>query len=188
MEQKKPSVLWSGAQDCPVCHRTVSGAPGPYRVQTTTLGFSQARSAKIHRTVRYATGLSGAPTEQRLTRTMVDCKSWWTDEQCATGRGRVRAQSQSAPDNEQALFGVAPDTRRQRSATVDCSRTLPVGWHGGTPDSLHCLSGGTPDCPVRPSAAAFPNDHLVVEGYKYPPTTTTPSIQAFWTLHSIQEQ
>jgi hypothetical protein len=29
---------------------------------------------------------------------------------------------------------------------------------------------------VRPSAAALPNGLLVVEGYKYPPTTTTPSI------------
>jgi hypothetical protein len=29
---------------------------------------------------------------------------------------------------------------------------------------------------------------LVVEGYKYPPTTSTPTIQAFITLHSIQEQ
>jgi hypothetical protein len=29
---------------------------------------------------------------------------------------------------------------------------------------------------------------LVVEGYKYPPTTSTPNIQAFITLHSIQEQ
>jgi hypothetical protein len=25
----KPSVPWSGAPDCPVCHRIVSGAPGP---------------------------------------------------------------------------------------------------------------------------------------------------------------
>jgi hypothetical protein len=29
---------------------------------------------------------------------------------------------------------------------------------------------------------------LVVEGYKYHPTTSTPTIQAFNTLHSIQEQ
>jgi hypothetical protein len=28
----------------------------------------------------------------------------------------------------------------------------------------------------------------VVEGYKYPSTTSTPTIQAFNTLHSIQEQ
>jgi hypothetical protein len=32
---------------------------------------------------------------------------------------------------------------------------------------------------VRPSTVACPNDQLVVEGYKYPPTTTTPSIQVF---------
>jgi hypothetical protein len=29
---------------------------------------------------------------------------------------------------------------------------------------------------------------LVVGGYKYPPTTSTPTIQAFTTVHSIQEQ
>jgi hypothetical protein len=28
----------------------------------------------------------------------------------------------------------------------------------------------------------------VVEGYKYPSTTSTPTIQAFITLYSIQEQ
>jgi hypothetical protein len=50
------------------------------------------------------------------------------------------------------------------------------------------VSGGAPDCPVRPSTAAIPNGCLVVEGYKYPPTTSTPTIQAFRTLHSIQEQ
>jgi hypothetical protein len=32
---------------------------------------------------------------------------------------------------------------------------------------------------MRSSTAAAPNGLLVVEGYKYPPTTTTPSIQDF---------
>jgi hypothetical protein len=45
----------------------------------------------------------------------------------------------------------------------------------------------TGQCPVRPSPTAFPNGLLVVEGYKYPPTTTTPSIQVFWDFHPIQE-
>jgi hypothetical protein len=72
---KKPSVLWSGAPDCPVCHRTVSGAPGPYKDELATLGFLQARSAIIHRTVRCATGLSGVTAEQRLLRATIDCKS-----------------------------------------------------------------------------------------------------------------
>jgi hypothetical protein len=49
------------------------------------------------------------------------------------------------------------------------------------------VSGGAPDCPLRPSTAATPNGCLVVEGYKYPPTTSTPSIQVSSTSHSIQE-
>jgi hypothetical protein len=48
------------------------GTPGPYRVQATTLGNLQAPSAIIHRTVRCATGLSGVPAEQQLTRTTID--------------------------------------------------------------------------------------------------------------------
>jgi hypothetical protein len=54
-------VLKNGAPDCSVCHRTVSGAPGPYKCQPATLGNSRACSAIIHRTVRCATGLSGEP-------------------------------------------------------------------------------------------------------------------------------
>jgi hypothetical protein len=30
------------------------------------------------------------------------------------------------------------------------------------------VSGGAPDCPVRPSTAAIPNDHFGGWGYKYP--------------------
>jgi hypothetical protein len=33
-----------------------------------------------------------------------------------------------------------------------------------------------------------PTVELVVGGYKYPTTTSTPTIQAFTTTHSIQEQ
>jgi hypothetical protein len=50
-KSKKPSVLCSGAPDCLVCHRTVSGAPGPYKDELATLGFLQERPAIIHRTV-----------------------------------------------------------------------------------------------------------------------------------------
>jgi hypothetical protein len=71
-------VLWSGALDYTICHRTVSGAPGPYRVQIATLGFSRAHSAIIHRTVRCATKLSSEPAGNGYLRATVDCKS--TDE------------------------------------------------------------------------------------------------------------
>jgi hypothetical protein len=60
-EQKDLSVLWTGALDCPVCHRTVSGALGPYRVERATLGKTQVHSVIIHRTVRCATAQSGVP-------------------------------------------------------------------------------------------------------------------------------
>jgi hypothetical protein len=30
------------------------------------------------------------------------------------------------------------------------------------------VSGGAPNCPVRPSTDNLPNDYVVVEGYKYP--------------------
>jgi hypothetical protein len=61
---------------CPgLAHRTVSGALGPYNPKPATLGFLPTRSAIIHRTVRCATRLSGAPAEQRLLRATVACKS-----------------------------------------------------------------------------------------------------------------
>jgi hypothetical protein len=58
-----------------VCHGPLSGAPGPYDSELTTFGFQKRHSAIILRTVRCATGLSGAPVEQRLLRAMVACKS-----------------------------------------------------------------------------------------------------------------
>jgi hypothetical protein len=171
------SVLWTGAPDCPVCHRTVSGAPCPYEDEPTTLGKTEPRSAIIHRTVQCAIGLSGMPVEQRLLAPTVDCKNGW---QMNSAR-RVRAIESEAHWTVNRTCPVAHRTvrchKRTSSPTVDWDRTLTVGWHGGAPD-----------CPVRPATVAFPNGHLVVEGYKYPPTTTTSSIQAFWTLHSIQEQ
>jgi hypothetical protein len=41
------------------------------------------------------------------------------------------------------------------------------------------VSDGAPDCPVRPSAAAFPNSHFGGWGYKYPQPPTLKGIQVF---------
>jgi hypothetical protein len=48
----QPKAPWSGAPECPVCHRTVSGAPGKIDFKLFTFGNSQSRRAIIHRTVR----------------------------------------------------------------------------------------------------------------------------------------
>jgi hypothetical protein len=87
---------------------------------------------------------------------------------------------EGAPDSEQCLSG-AP---RSQSSNGRNSQN-PNGWV--TRLAHRTVSGGTPDCPVRPSTDSLPNGYGVVEGYKYPPITTTPSIQVFQTSHSIQE-
>jgi hypothetical protein len=99
---KKPSMPWSGAPDCPVCHRTVSGALGPYNVQLSTLGFLRARSAIIHRTVRCT---SGATTPSRNGRLQKLKNQMNSEEQCAQSQPPVRG----APETEQCLSSAAPD-------------------------------------------------------------------------------
>jgi hypothetical protein len=54
-----------GAPDCPMVHQTVSGAPGWSLVNWPLSGIRRRRTAKIHRTVRWCTGLSGEPTVGR---------------------------------------------------------------------------------------------------------------------------
>jgi hypothetical protein len=104
--------------------------------------------------------------------------------QCAV---EVRAEVRGAPDSEQDLFGAAPDCPVPLEDKASNGQMLqnPNGWVMWL---VHrTVSGGAPDCPVRPSTVATPNSYFVVEGYKYPPTTTTPSIQDFWVSHSLQE-
>jgi hypothetical protein len=158
-------VPWSGAPDCPVCHRTVSGAP-PDSVRCTrdsnsellTFGNSGGRSAIIHRTVRCSTGQ--CPVAHRTVR----CASGAT----ATSRQRSSAEGalQCAPESEQSQMA-------QRTVNSTCPvhhRT--VRWprrqklqrsesNGLVTWQAHrTVSGGAPDCPVRHATAAF-TKHLV---------------------------
>jgi hypothetical protein len=73
--------------------------------------------------------------------------------------------------------GLSGATRRQSSNGRN--RQNPNGW-------VMWLAHRTVRCAHRQQPT--PTVVLVVEGYKYPPTTSTPTIQAFITLHSIQEQ
>jgi hypothetical protein len=100
---------WSGAPDCPVCHRTVSGAPGRSTLNLPAFGNLGGRSAIIHRTVRCNTGLSGVPSEQRLLRTNSRLQKALNALQCAPARAEVRAAPEGAPDSLQDLSGAPPD-------------------------------------------------------------------------------
>jgi hypothetical protein len=52
----------SGTPDCPVVHRTVFGVPYRSPMKRPLSGKDQRRTAIIHRTVRWCTGLSDEPT------------------------------------------------------------------------------------------------------------------------------
>jgi hypothetical protein len=89
-----------------VCHRIVSGALGTVQAELFTFGFLESRSAIIHWTVRWVTGLSGLPAEQRLRSATVDSNGRLQREQCADSSRKVRAAPEGAPDCEQCLSGA----------------------------------------------------------------------------------
>jgi hypothetical protein len=51
-QRSNQRLLWSGAPDCPVCHRTVSGAPEDFSSNSSPSENFQSQRTKIHRTVR----------------------------------------------------------------------------------------------------------------------------------------
>jgi hypothetical protein len=102
------------------CARLVSG-------ELATLGKLWRRTAIIHRTVRWCTGLSGEPTVASAT----------------VGRA-IRGQ-RVARANGRLGHRTVRCTNQPEVATVGCAR------NGRKSRTRHeqWLSGGTPDCPVR---------------------------------------
>jgi hypothetical protein len=117
---KDPRVPWSGAPDCPMCHRTVSGAPGPYNSELSTLGFLRTRSAIIHRTVWCTSGATTHSCNGRLQKLKNQMNS----------ARQSRAAVKGAPDREQYMSGAALDCTvplEDKAPTVVCAQTLTVG-------------------------------------------------------------
>jgi hypothetical protein len=183
------SVLWSGAPDCPVCHRTVSGVP-PDSVRCTrepnfelaTFGNSGSRSAIIHRTVLCSTGLSYVapdyPVRQRsngYTALTVVCKN----NKCAT----VRAYACRSQDGRQKAHRTVNNDCPVHHRTVRWPRSEKLqrsNPNGRVTWLAHrTVSGGTPDCPVRHATTASTNGQIGGWGYKYPQPPTIHCIQVF---------
>jgi hypothetical protein len=119
-EQKGNRRLpWSGAPDCPVCHRTVR-CTRVFQLKLFTFGFSRRSSAIIHRTVRCDTGLSGAPAEQQL----------------SARNGRLCKVNSTATEVRAAVRG-APDCP-VRHRTVRCHMRI----EPPTVDQLQDLTAG----------------------------------------------
>jgi hypothetical protein len=156
-----------------VCHRTVSGAPGRTTLNSSASSFLRRRSAIMYRTVRCATRLSGAPAEQRLDSATVACN--------ATVRRQFAQKSEQPPEAHRTVHSTCPVRHRivRCHKKTKLQRSNPNGW-------VTWLAHRTVRCAHRQQPA--PTVELVIEGYKYPPTTSTPTIQAFTTVHSIQER
>jgi hypothetical protein len=120
------------------------------RLQLFTFGFLESHSAIIHRTVRWAIGLSGGPSDcpvgHRTVRWAIGLSGVLAEQrlqhngplqrtpaealQCANSSRRVIAAPEGAPDSEQYLSGAAPDCpvpQDVRAPTVETVRTLTVG-------------------------------------------------------------
>jgi hypothetical protein len=147
-------VPWSSAPDCPVCHRTVSGAPGRTTLNSPTLGFLRRRFTIMYRTIWCATGLSGAPAKQRLASATVACN--------ATVRGQFVQKSEQPPGAHPTVHSTCPVRHRivWCHKKTKLKRSNPNGW-------VTWLAHQTVRCAHRQQPA--PTVELVIEGYKYPP-------------------
>jgi hypothetical protein len=114
--QVRDPIQWSKRNQvcCGLAHRTVSSAPGPYRVEPATLGFQQAHSAIIHRTVRCASGATANSRNDRL------CKG----EQCSYS---AMQKSEQKVRRGIGLSGVASDCPVWHR-TVRCGKKTRLQW------------------------------------------------------------
>jgi hypothetical protein len=113
-----------------MCHRTVSDVAGTVHSELLSFGFLKGRSAIIHWTVQYSTGLSGVPSGATATAPRSSAKVNSAREQCADSSRRVRAAPEGAPDSEKCMSGAATDCpvhQEVRAPTVETVRTLTVG-------------------------------------------------------------
>jgi hypothetical protein len=94
---------------CPVHHRTVSGALESFSPNLPPSGIRGDRSAIIHRTVRCSTGLSSVPSGATIVHANGRLQRYSETLQCATARAEVRAGADGAPDSEQDLSGAPSD-------------------------------------------------------------------------------
>jgi hypothetical protein len=121
----------------------VAGATVEFNGRLTTLQYADC-ARRVRAGARRRTGLSGGPTCQSSNgRTLTVGWRGWRTGQCPVAHRTVRWPHMS-----------------------ELQRSNPNGWV--TWLAHRTVSGGTPDCPVRPSTDNLPNGHFGGWGYKYP--------------------
>jgi hypothetical protein len=142
-------LLGLGAPDCPVVHRTVSGAPDESKVNRPLFGTRRRRTAIIHRTVRWCTGLSGESSlsgkVQRRTTKIHRTVRWCTGlsgeptvDYTTVGHA-IRGQRVARANDRQGTPDSVRCANYHGAATVGCailgrrSRTGYEQWLSGAP-------------------------------------------------------
>jgi hypothetical protein len=149
-------LVWRTGQ-CPVCHRTVSGAPPDMsgapedsNSNSSPSGFSRGNSTIIHRTVRCTPDSVRCSKEKR------------PQELASLGNSR-RLLRYNSPDMSGVHRTVrcncgATATRRQRSPAgalnARAARAEVRHAHAGAPDTQQYMSGVPPDIKAGPEDRA----------------------------------
>jgi hypothetical protein len=169
---------------CPVYHRTVSGAPeksdseltsfeNPLRYNSPDCPVSHQTVSGAHRTVRCVSGAT-ATSRQRSPAEAFNAHQ---------SAQRSRARAGGTPDSLQGLSGAPPDILA--GPQVRSQQSNPNGlltWL-----AHRTVSGGAPDCLVRHATAAFQRPLCGGWGYKYPnhPTFKASKFSHFYTLQEL---
>jgi hypothetical protein len=171
-----------------VCHRTVCGAPPDsvrctravrlqtchLRVSEEPLRYNSPDYPVYHRTVQCTSGATASQCNGRLQRSPATLQCADSSRRSQSSRRRHTGHWIVSVWCGTGLFGA---TWRQSSNARN--RQNPNGW-------VTWLAHRTVWCAHREQPS--PTVELVVGGYKYPTTTSTPIIQAFTIVHSIQEK
>jgi hypothetical protein len=154
-----------------VHHRTVSGAPGNSKLNSSPSGNSQRHSTIIHRTVWCTTGQCPVPQgEATLNSPASEIRSAIIHRsngyfarngrlqriKCASARAEDRARAGGTLDSLQDLSGAPPDSQagpQVRASTIEPQRLADVA---DAPDSVRWRTGlSVAPCDSRLPTATF---------------------------------
>jgi hypothetical protein len=184
------TVLCATGQ-CPV-HQGESAQTPQLRVSQAQLRYNSPDCPVCHRTVRCATGLSGVPPDCPVHQGSNGYLRATVDYDHKQYRTVNAAEVRAAGQRGTRLSGVTPDCLVPHEDKASNGQPAPspndkMMWR----HTRHCpvahrtLSGGAPDCLVRPSPAAFSNGYNLVGGYKYHPNRPLQGVGAQATFQVI---
>jgi hypothetical protein len=131
--------LWSGAPDCPVCHRTCPVHQRTPTPNSSRSGNSRGDSAIIHRTVRCTPDMSGAPRKGGLRNSPASGIHF----SCSAKIHRtVRCNS--------GAMAISAPTATCDALNACAARAEVRHAHTGAPDNLQCMSGAPPNIQAGP--------------------------------------